>query len=393
VRGIALAASAAAALALLILAARFAPTGALSLSLALPATETALARVFPDAVREEIVVSAGSRGLRADLYRPAKPRAALLLVHGLSRAGRRHAELVRLARLLARHGALVLVPEFENLVAFRLDGTEVDEIRGALGHLTGLSPAVGIAGFSFGAGPALLAAVAHPDLVLVGSFGGYADLQNVITYVTTGVHTFGARRYVQHQEDYNRWKLLALLVGFVESERDRTLLGAIARQKLENPAIDTTGLVAELAREGRAVLRLVLNRQTSSVAALLADLSPRTRQALASLSPLAVVPRLRGRVLIAHGVADDSIPFTESLRLAEAAGARAELALLRTFHHTGAQPFWSSWRARVEDGWSLVRLADALLRISPPHDPVPVPFRALEHHRDVLPQQQAGGGK
>lgn len=363
VRRMYLVGAAAAALALLVLAARFAPAAALSLSLALPATEASLAPFFPDSVREEIVLSAGSRRIPADLYRPVKPRAALLLVHGLSRAGRRHAELVRLARLLARHGELVLVPEFEGLVAFRLDGTEIDEIRGALSYLTGLSPAVGIAGFSFGAGPALLAAAAYPDIALVGSFGGYADLENVITYVTTGVHTFGGRRYVHQQEEYNRWKLLALLVGFVESERDRKLLGTIAGRKLQNPAIDTTGLGAKLGREGHAVLSLVLNRQYSAVAALLADLSPRTHQALASLSPLAVVPLLRGRLLIAHGVADDSIPFTESLRLADAAGDRAGLALLHTFHHTGAQPFWWSWRARVEDVSNLVRLADALLRI------------------------------
>src|SRR6266404_1911631 len=358
-----LAGLAAAALALVLLAARFAPTAALSLSLALPATEASLARFFPGAVREEIVLPAGSRTIQADLYRPVTPRAALLLVHGLSRAGRRHAELVRLARLLARHGQLVLVPQLEGLVAFRLDGTEIDEIRDALGYLGGLSPAVGIAGFSFGAGPALLAAAASPEIALVGSFGGYADLQNVIAYVTTGAHTFGGRRYVQQQEEYNRWKLMALLVGFVESERDRALLGAIARRKLENPAVDTTAPAAQLGRDGYAVLSLVLNRQESAVAALLADLSPRTRQALASLSPLAIVPRLRGRLLIAHGMADDSIPFTESLRLAEAAGGRAELALLDTFHHTGAQPFWWSWRARVADGWNLARLADALVRI------------------------------
>jgi dipeptidyl aminopeptidase/acylaminoacyl peptidase len=65
---------------------------------------------------------------------------------------------------------------------------------------------------------------------------------------------------------------------------------------------------------------------------------PRARQALASLSPLAVVPRLRG-LLIAHGTADDSIPFTESLRRAEAAGDSARLAILHTSHHTGPEPF------------------------------------------------------
>src|SRR5258708_40004310 len=81
----------AAALALVVLAARFAPTVALSLSLAVPATEASLARVFPDAVREEIVLSAGSRTLQAGLYRPATPRPAPLPGHGLSPARRRPA--------------------------------------------------------------------------------------------------------------------------------------------------------------------------------------------------------------------------------------------------------------------------------------------------------------
>src|SRR5207302_8780597 len=131
---------AAAALALVVLAARFAPTAALSLSLAFPVTEASLALFFPDAVREEIVLSAGTRAIQADLYRPVTPRAALLLVHGLSRAGRRHAELVRLARLLARHGQPVLVPQFEGLVAFRPDGTEIAESLGAHGCLGGRHP-------------------------------------------------------------------------------------------------------------------------------------------------------------------------------------------------------------------------------------------------------------
>ena len=67
---------------------RFGPTAALSLSLAAPATDAWLARVLPDPVREEIVIESGGRRLQADVYRPTAPRAAMLLVHGLSRAGR-----------------------------------------------------------------------------------------------------------------------------------------------------------------------------------------------------------------------------------------------------------------------------------------------------------------
>ncbi|MBI2492808.1 MAG: hypothetical protein HYV94_12055 [Candidatus Rokubacteria bacterium] len=362
-RALVIGATAAAGLAVLALAVRFGPAVTLSVSLALPASEPWLAPLRPDPVREEIFLAAGGRQIPADLYRAAKPRAALLLVHGLSRAGRRQPELARLAGLLARHGQLVLVPEFEGLAAFRLGGTEVEDIRVAIRYLLGLRHPAGVAGFSFGAGPALLAAADFPDLRLVGSFGGYADLGNVIAYITTGVHTFGGRRHAQRQEEYNRWKLLALLTGFVEDEQDRARLGSVAERKLANPADDTGGLEAALGREGRAALRLALNRHEGAVAALLADLSPPARRALALLSPLAFVPRLRGRLLIAHGAADDSIPFTESLRLAEAAGGRARLTILRTFHHTGPRPLWRSLREGVEDAWRLLSLADDLLRI------------------------------
>lgn len=340
----------------------FGRTLTLALTLAFPGAEAWVGPFLAEAIHEVVTLAADGQDIQADLYRPAAPRASLLLVHGLSRAGRRHAELVRLARLLARHGQLVLVPEIPTLAAFRLSGHEVVELRAALGYLGGFGHPVGVAGFSFGAGPALLAAADVPGLWLVGSFGGYADLGNVIRYVTTGVHTFGGRRYVQRAEDYNRWKLLALLAAFVDGEGDRHLLEVIAGQKLDDPATDTGGLEASVGGEGRAVLELVTNRRESALDDLLAGLPARARQALAALSPLRVVPRLPGRLLIAHGAADDSIPFTESLRLAEAAGGRAELWILHTFHHTAPPPFWPAAPERLQDAWSLLRLADALLR-------------------------------
>src|SRR5438445_12762094 len=77
------------------------------------------------------------------------------------------------------------------------------------------SPSIGVAGLSFGAGPALLAAADVPDLALVASFGGYADLRAVILYPTTGIHQFRRRRYVQAPEAYNRLQRLALPVRFL----------------------------------------------------------------------------------------------------------------------------------------------------------------------------------
>jgi hypothetical protein len=342
-------------------AGRIGPALSLSLTLARPGAEPWLVPFLDEAVIEELFVQVEGRRLVADLYRPRAPRGALLLVHGLSREGRRHPDLVRLARLLARHGRLVLVPHFEGLAAFKLSGREVPEVRAALRTLAGRSPSVGVAGFSFGAGPALLAAAEVPDLALTASFGGYADLRDVIVYLTTGTHAFGGRHYRQQPEPYNRWKLLALLAGFVQNEADRPLLDGIAQRRLADPDADTRPLEAELGPEGRLVLTLVLNRQPEAVAPLLAALPAGARAAIERLSPLTAVPSLPGRILIAHGLGDASIPFTESLRLAEASQGRAEAVILETFEHTGPQPLWSSISSRIRDGGRLLRLADALL--------------------------------
>jgi dienelactone hydrolase len=320
---------------------------ALALALAFPAAETWLPGA--DVVREEVQIPFAGRMVPADLYRSARPSGTILLVHGLSAAGRRQPDLARLARLLARQGPLALVPQFDSLAAFKLDGREVAAIVAALDYAAGVARPVAVAGFSFGAGPALLAAAERPGIRLAGSFGGYADLRAVITFVTTGA---GA-------EPYNRWKLLQLLSGLVAEAGDRAKLDAIARAKLANPLEDTSRREAELDTAGRAVLALVHNHRAAAVSGLLAGLSSDTHAALDRLSPLSVMPRLRGRALIAHGRADSSIPYTESVRLAEAADTQA--VILTTFHHTGPLSLLELARSGVPDGWKLVDLAGALL--------------------------------
>jgi hypothetical protein len=348
--------------ALVCLGVRYGPALGLALSLAAPAFPAGQDVAHAESVPEEVEIRAGSgRMLRADLYRPVHGAGALLLVHGLSPAGHRHPELVRLARILAGRGQLVLVPRFEGLAAFRLGGREVDDVRAALTYLQSASsrPA-GIAGFSFGAGPALLAAADVANLRVVGSFGGYADLRDVLVFVTTGSHRVAGRRESIRQEEYNRWKLLALLVPFVEDADDREQLGAIAGRRLANPSEDTSDQEARLGPPGRAIVALISNRREDAVPTLLAALPAPARRALDALSPLPVMPRLAGRLLIAHGEGDESIPYTESLRLARAAGPHERALILESFQHAGARPWWPS-AARLRDGWRLVQLADRLL--------------------------------
>jgi hypothetical protein len=263
----------------------------LAAAVALPAAGGWLAPLLHQTVaREEVLVHAPGQQLEADLYRPARPRRALLLVHGLSPSGRRHPELMRLAGLLAAHGQLVMVPHFPGLAGLRLDGREVEQVRAGLRQLAGAALPLSVGGFSFGAGPAVIAASAMPEVVLAASFGGYADLRNVIMFVTTGAHGFQGHRDRRAQEEYNRWKLLALLVGFVADARDRERLDQIAKRRLANPSEDTAAAESALGDSARAMLMLVRARREEEVRDRLARLPASVQAALEELSAVRAVP-------------------------------------------------------------------------------------------------------
>jgi hypothetical protein len=55
------------------------------------------------------------------------------------------------------------------------------------------------------------------------------------------------------------------------------------------------------------------------------------------------------------------MPFTQSLRLAEASAGRTHAVILETLAHTTAQLLWSSLGSRLRDGHRLLWAADALL--------------------------------
>ena len=306
-------------------------------------------------------------GATADLYRAGgPPRGGLVLVPGLSRTGKDHPAFRNLATSLAGKGFLVLAPDLPGLRGFHVSEEDVQTIVRAVQTLAAEAPRpIGILGFSFGAGPALLAA-ADPSIRdrvdLVGSFGGYWDLSNVIAFITTGWHEEDGRWRQRAQQSYNRWKLLAALAPYATDPRERARLQRLVDRRLANPTGDVSAEVGKLGVEGRQLLAIVENRQRDRVADLLAPLNPRIRERLQRLSPSSAITHVRARLVIAHGRADDSIPYTESVRLAQAAPHLSRLVIFDGFTH--AFPSEGGWLTRLQqvgDVERLVLLIDDLL--------------------------------
>ena len=148
---------------------------------------------------------------------PASPLPGWVVMHGITRAGRGHAQLVRFARAIASTGAVVIIPEVPEWR--RLDlapHLTAPTIRSAIDALR-KTPDVhegpfGLVGFSFDA-PHTVAAAGDPrlraDIAGAVSFGGYCDLGRTIHFMMTGQHEHDGHEISLRPDPYGRWIVAA----------------------------------------------------------------------------------------------------------------------------------------------------------------------------------------
>ncbi|HEX6764878.1 MAG TPA: hypothetical protein VF103_05355, partial [Polyangiaceae bacterium] len=144
-------------------------------------------------VEEDVRVAGRNGPIRARLYfRADEPRGrGIVIAHGVHHDGIDERRLVAFARALARTGHVVLTPELAELADYRITASGVDVIRDSVAdalsrrdHVEG--ERVGLIGFSFAGGLALVAAedsrVAQ-RLDFVTSVGGHHDLARVLRFL------------------------------------------------------------------------------------------------------------------------------------------------------------------------------------------------------------------
>jgi dienelactone hydrolase len=329
--------------------------------------------------REDLTVPFPGKGLAATLFGPggASRGAGVVLIHGVNETGKDDPRIIWVADLLARAGFTVLTPDFTGFKSLTLRASDIDEIVASTGYLAARLPGrrpdrVGLVAFSYGAGPAVVAAAepaARDRLRFVVSFGGYYDLANVITFVTTGGYEYRGERGRLAPNPYNRWIFLKYNLDLLADPADRALLAEIARHRAEQPQAEAAPLAASLTPEGRALYELMGNRDPARVPALLRQVHPDVAAQIARLSPARAVQGVRAHLFIAHSNPDEFIPFTESLRLAGAAPdpARVHLVVLRGFRHVRPEfpaLTWSSlWNFYLGEGIRMFWFVFRLLRV------------------------------
>lgn len=102
-------------------------------------------------------------------------------------------------------------------------------------------------------------------------------------------------------------------------------------------------------------MRLVANRDPGQVDGLVQALPADLRQLLVRLSPEHVMAQIPARLLLVHGRRDPAVPFTESLRLADAARGKrgTRLVVVGVLAHVEPGEARPAWGVTLRELWRL----------------------------------------
>jgi pimeloyl-ACP methyl ester carboxylesterase len=291
---------------------------------------------------------------------------AWIVLHGITRPGRAHPQLVRFTRALASSGCAVLVPEVPEWR--RLDLAPEQTVPTVLAALEVLEAGtdgarwgpVGLLGFSFGA-PQALAASAHPRIGTriagVVGFGGYCDLERTLVFQFTGVHEWDGEAHKLVPDPYGRWIVGANYLtsipgygGFAPVAEGLRQLAATAGDRgilswdvaLDPMKVQLREALSGVQREVFDAFAPPSDQEPEPDAAeeLAHALAEAGRRVDPQIEPAPRLAAVSGPVRIMHGRFDHLIPHSEALRLRAAlpSSVDAEVTVTRLFGHSSQHP-------------------------------------------------------
>ncbi len=346
-----------------------------------------------DLVSGELVLDRDGTEVPATLLMPregGRPLPAWVVLHGITRPGREHAQLVRFTRALAAAGSAVLVPEVPEWRELDLAPgltlpTVLSSVHALERHERVDPKRLGLVGFSFGS-PQALAASAHPDvrgrLAGVVGFGGYCDLERTILFQLTGEHEWEGRTHHLRPDPYGRWIVAANYLTAVPGMEDaHDVAGGLRRLAAlagDLGVMSWDGRLDPVKEEIRARFGPGRHREVFDlfappsehgwesdvgveVLAMGHELAAAARRVDPAVEPGPLLRETPGPVHLLHGLRDHLIPFTEMYRLESMLPAAAECRSMVTplFGHSSRDPFPGLWGGARES----VRFVRALSRL------------------------------
>jgi hypothetical protein len=312
-------------------------------------TSPAALDIRPAARRSTINFEVETRRYSADLYQPTDHvLAGIVFIPGAAPAGKEDPRVINFATIFARCRFAVLVPDIIALRELKLLPETARDVADALTYLLSrqdLAPQgrAGVVTSSVGIGPALLG-VLEPSLAnrvrFFLSIGGYYDLPRLLTYFTTGHYQAHGVSLKAHPHEDGKWIYALSNASRLEDPREREVVSTLASRKLEDPEAPVDDLLAALGPAGRQIYAFITNTDPGRSPVLMSKLPPRVYAHVSELNLAARDLRdVDARFILVHGFEDTTIPYGESIALAQALPPhKVRLFLLHGLVHVDVDP-------------------------------------------------------
>src|SRR4051812_17125618 len=240
----------------------------------------------------------------------------IVLLHGVHPLGVEEPRMVSFARALSASGVTVFTPPVKELADFRISPASIPTIglaAQALHHQVGRGP-VGVIGFSFAGGLALLAA-ADPhytnEIGFVAAIGAHDDLSRVARFFFTDqIQTIDHKTVLMPAHEYGGGVLAyAKADKFFPGEEENAR--AALRDWLMSETDTLKGSEAKLSPSARARFDMLRAHRFNDSLPDLLRIVEESRDEMAAVSPHQHLSGLRARVYLLHGTGDNVIPPSE----------------------------------------------------------------------------------
>jgi dienelactone hydrolase len=242
----------------------------------------------------------------------------IVLLHGVHPLGIEEPRLVSFARALSASGLTVFTPPVKELADFRISPASIPTIglsAQALRHQVGRGP-VGVIGFSFAGGLALLAA-ADPryanDIGFVAAVGAHHDLSRVARFFFTDqIQTVDGKTILMPAHEYGGGVLAytkaeEFFPGEAENAR-----AAIRDWLSEKPPDELRLSEAKLSPAARVRFEMLRSRQFGDAVTDFLRIVAESSDEMNAVSPRAHLSNLHAHVYLLHGTEDNVIPASET---------------------------------------------------------------------------------
>jgi dienelactone hydrolase len=282
-------------------------------------------------------VAVGASEIRGRLYLPhgVSNPPGLVMVVGVHHLGINEPRLVSFARAFAAAGVAVLTPEPPDIADYRITPETIEVIgRSAqdLAHRLG-KPRVGVLGFSFSGGLALLAAADPrfaPGISFVVAVGAHDDLSRVSRFFVNN-QIFRPDGSIERLHAHN-YGALVLVYAHLEdffAPADLPTARKALRALLYEDGDAARAALQQLQPTARAKMQLLFDDKIDALSGELLKSIDKHRGEMEAVSPAGKLSDLKPDVLLLHGSEDNIIPATETLWLEhEVPKARLKDALI-----------------------------------------------------------------